>query len=277
MEVVVAKALWFIESNFARDIDLDDIAAAARVSRFHLTRVFGQTTGRPVMRYVRARRVAEAARSLAEGAQDILTVALEAGYGSHEAFTRAFRDELGMTPQQFRAASDTSGITLMEPILMDPKQSIELSEPRMYEAPAMLFAGIGQRFDYEAMGGIPAQWQRFNQHAGAIPNEVPGATYGICTNADTNGLDYICAVEVTDFSDIDTDFTRLRVPAQSYAVFAHSGGIGEIRSVIRAIWGEWLPNSGKQLADAPSLERYGKDFDPRTGSGGFEIWVPLKS
>ena len=54
------------------------------------------------MRYARARRLTEAARVLAKGAPDILNVALEADYGSHEAFTRAFRDHFGMTPEAVR-------------------------------------------------------------------------------------------------------------------------------------------------------------------------------
>jgi AraC family transcriptional regulator len=82
---------------------------------------------------------------------------------------------------------------------------------------------------------------------------------------------------VKDFADVDRDFTRLRVPAQRYAVFAHKGPIIEIRTVIRAIWGNWLPSSGHETADGPSFERYGKGFEPLTGNGGFEIWVPIKN
>ena len=74
----VGRALWFIEHRFAGDISLDDIAAAAGVSRYHVTRVFGEATGHSVMRYVRGRRLTEAARSLSKGAPDILAVALEA-------------------------------------------------------------------------------------------------------------------------------------------------------------------------------------------------------
>ena len=95
----VKKALWFIESHYSRELTLDDIASGGCVSRYHLSRAFEAATGRPVMRYVRARRLTEAARRLTGGAPDILAVALEAGYGSHEAFTRAFREQFGLTPR----------------------------------------------------------------------------------------------------------------------------------------------------------------------------------
>jgi AraC-like DNA-binding protein len=87
----VQKALWFMESHLGseiREITLEDIASVAGVSRYHLTRAFGEATGQSIMRYLRGRRLTEAARCLANGAPDILAVALDAGYGSHEAFTR---------------------------------------------------------------------------------------------------------------------------------------------------------------------------------------------
>src|SRR3954467_9125543 len=96
------KALWYIESHLANALTLDEIAAVGGVSRFHMVRAFAAATGLPVMRYVRARRLTEAARGLAKGALDILALALEADYSSHEAFTRAFRDHFGITPEAVR-------------------------------------------------------------------------------------------------------------------------------------------------------------------------------
>src|SRR5262245_2477490 len=98
----VGKALWFIESHFEGDLTLDDVASIVGVSRFHITRAFGDATGHSIMRYVRGRRLTESARALARGAPDILTVALQVGYGSHEAFTRAFREQFGVTPESVR-------------------------------------------------------------------------------------------------------------------------------------------------------------------------------
>jgi hypothetical protein len=49
-----------------------------------------------------------------------------------------------------------------------------------------------------------------------------------------------------------------------------------IRSTWVTIWNKWLPESGHELVDAPDFERYGEEFDPLTGTGGLELWVPIK-
>jgi len=115
----IEKALWFIESHFASQITFEDLAKAGGVSRFHVTPAFGAATGLSIMRYVRGRRLTEAAKALSNGAPDILSVALDAGYGSHEAFTRAFRDEFGVTPETIRAQGHLKKIELVGPIKMD--------------------------------------------------------------------------------------------------------------------------------------------------------------
>ena len=65
-------------------------------------------------------------------------------------------------------------------------------------------------------------------------------------------------------------------PQQKYAIFAHKGHIAAIRAAIAYIWNDWLPQSGHRSAKAPMLERYPPEFDPATGLGGFELWLPLQ-
>jgi AraC family transcriptional regulator len=270
------RALWFIESHLAGPLTLDDIADVAGVSRFHLVRAFAAATGCSVMRYVRARRLSEAARALAAGAPDILHVALDAEYGSHEAFTRAFRDHFGMTPETVRATTCLSKLKLQEPILMDSTAFENIAPPRFETGKAMLVAGVGDRFSHDNGAGIPGLWQRFHQHVQNFPRRVGPAAYGVCCNGDDTGnFDYIAGVEVADFSDLPREFSRVRIPAQRYAVFTHTGHISTIRRAINAIWNHWLPSSGHRIADAPTFERYDEKFDPATGNGGFEIWVPI--
>jgi AraC family transcriptional regulator len=271
------KALWFIESHLAEPITLDEISGVAEVSRFHLVRAFGEATGFSVMRYVRARRLTEAARALAAGAPDILTLALDADYGSHEAFTRAFRDHFGITPEMVRATTCLNRLKLQEPMRMDSTASDNLQAPRFETGKPLLVAGIGDRFSHENGAGIPGLWQRFHQSIADVPGRVGQVAYGVCCNGDDAGnFDYIAGVEVSDFSDLPREFSRVRIPQQKYAVFTHREHVATIRRTIDAIWNHWLPASGFKMADAPTFERYDDKFDPVTGNGGFEIWVPIK-
>src|ERR1700689_3102567 len=166
------KALWFIESHLAGELTLDEVAAIGGVSRFHMVRAFAAATGLSVMRYVRARRLSEAARALAGGAPDILTLALDADYGSHEAFTRAFRDHFGVTPETVRSLACIDDIKLQEPIRMDSSFIENLSPPRFEISKPLLIAGIGERYNHENVAGIPNQWQRLHQVRDDIPRRV---------------------------------------------------------------------------------------------------------
>jgi AraC family transcriptional regulator len=274
----VAKALWFIESHFTQELTLDDVADAGGVSRYHMSRIFGIATGCSIIRYVRGRRLTEAARILASGAPDILAVALDAGYGSHEAFTRAFRDQFGLTPEVFRARGTLDNIKLMEPIKMDETLLTNLEPLRLENLKTLLIAGLSERYNTETCAGIPVQWQRFAPYLGHIPGQVGRTTYGVLCNSDDAGnTEYICGVEAADFSRVPTELSRLRIPEQRYAVFTQRDHISTIRRTWFTIWNKVLPESGHQAAGGPEFERYGEDFDPRTGTGGFEIWIPIKT
>jgi len=274
----VGKALWFIESHFAEELTLDDIAHCGCVSRFHLARAFEAATGVPVMRYVRGRRLSEAARRLADGAPDILTVAIDAGYGSHEAFTRAFREQFGLTPEALRARGHLDNLVIVEPIKMDETLLTHLEPPRFEDGRPFLVAGLSERYTCESAAAIPSQWQRFNEYFGRVPGQVGDVAYGVCYNADDAGnIDYLCGVEVSDFSALPAEFSRLRIAAQRYAVFSHREHVSTIRRTWNTIWNTWLPASGHLPADAPNFERYDAKFDPVSGMGGLEIWLPLKA
>ena len=118
---------------------------------------------------MRGRRLTEAARTLAGGAPDILAVALDVGYNSHEAFTRAFHDQFGLTPEVLRARGNLEGIELMQPIKMDETLLANLEPPSFENLNTLLVAGLSERYTTETCANIPAQWQRFAPHLGHIP------------------------------------------------------------------------------------------------------------
>jgi AraC family transcriptional regulator len=263
-------------SHFGRDITLGQISEVACVSRYHMSRMFAVSMGIPIMRYLRARRLSEAARALVNGAPDILSVALDVGYRSHEAFTRAFREQFGVTPESVRTQGNFNNLRLMEAMKMEGNL-LKALEPRFEKGRVLLISGIGSRYNCESTAGIAAQWQGFVPHIGNIAGQIGGKAYGVMCNSDEDGnFDYICGVEVKDFSQVFLDWTRVRVPAQDYAVFTHRDHISTIRSTWTTIWNRWLPDSGREVEDAPNFELYGEDFDSVTGRGLGEIWLPLK-
>jgi AraC family transcriptional regulator len=275
---VTAKAIWYIESHLSGDLSLEIVADAAGVSRFHLSRAFSVTTGCAFAAYVRARRLTLAARTLEGGAPDILAVALDAGYGSHEAFTRAFRQQFGLTPDQLRERGSVAGLDLMEAVTMDDRTATTLiATPRIVRSDALLIFGLGERY-VRTNAGIPSQWDRFTPYLGTIPGQVGRVAYGVICNTDEAGsVDYITGVQVREFPDHPAEFTRLRIPPQTYAAFEHPGHVSSISSTWQAIWNEGLPGAGHAATDGPAFERYDERFDGRTGLGGFEIWVPIKA
>lgn len=274
---LVDKAIWYIETHFGEPLSLEQVAAVVGVSPFTLSRAFTTTTGLSLMRYVRLRRLSCAARELAAGAPDILSLALAAGYTSHEAFTRAFRDQFGLTPDAVRTRGDVAGLPLLDPLRLETTSMPELSPPRFVAGKAMLVTGIGERYSHADKDGIPAQWQRFGEVLAHVSAPVGKASYGVCCNGDDEGnFDYVCGVEVADFSGLPKHFARVRIPPYHYAVFTHRGDVSTLRRTITAIWDDWLPRSGIALADGPNFERYGADFDPTRGTGTIEIWLPVQ-
>ncbi|MBL8021679.1 MAG: AraC family transcriptional regulator [Leptospirales bacterium] len=274
---ITQKAIWFVESHFRSSPDLAEIADACDTTPFHLTRTFATTTGVTLARYVRARRLSEAARSLAAGSEDILSLALETGYGSHEAFTRAFKQQFGKTPEEVRAARSLAQVKTMEPMNMHQTRTIKLKTPRFEKPGQRLFAGLQRTYDCNEPNGLPDQWQEFGPFIGQIKNQKDPVAYGICHNFDEEGnFDYLTAVEISEKSDLPKGFVTLLIPAQEYVVFRHEGHVADIRSTISAAYSDWFPESGKVAAESPMLERYGPEFNPTTGKGGLEIWIAIK-
>jgi AraC family transcriptional regulator len=276
----VRRALWYIEGHFAEPIGLDDVAQASGMSRFHLSRVFTQATGRSVTGYLRARRLTEAARMLAEGDQDILPVALSVGYGSHEAFTRAFGAFFGVTPESIRTRRTLENLELMEPILMSKAPSVSLPEPAVREAGPFFMAGIREFRSFEERAGIPGQWQRFAPHILDMPGRIGADTYGVCyaPPGGQEGFDYMTAVAVRSLDDLPDGLSGVRVPRRRYAMFKHKDHVATIAATCSAIMSEWQPNTDLRVEEGPLLviEHYDETFNPQTGRGGIEVWVPLE-
>ena len=273
---LTSKALWRIERHLADELSLDGIARSCEVSRSHLAHAFTASVGMPAMQYARARRLTEAARALAAQAGSILEVALDAGYGSHEAFTRAFRAQFDLTPEAVRERGHTEGLAMTEAMKSPSTPAYALAEPRFVEGPPMLVAGLLQRHRLGQTAAIPAQWQKFMLSFYAAIENPLGCPLSVCARIDGEGdFDYLTGTEIAGAQPLPGELTMMKVPAQSYAVFLHDGHVSAIAATYAAIWERWLPERGRTTSDGPWLEKHLPTFDPRSGMGGVEIWLPL--
>ena len=272
----VQKALWFIESRIYDDFSLEDVAIASNVSKHHLIRAFGKCVSLSVMKYVKARRLTEAAKLLANGAPDILTVALLARYQSHEAFTRAFTDRFQILPHQIRELGSTSQLNLTEAIMLDEETDI-LSQPIIKDRESFVVSGLTKRFDDQTKPAIPSLWRELDQYLERLDGQLNIDSYGVCSNFSDKGcFDYLCGIN-SPLSDLDVATKQsILVPAGVYATFLHSGHISTIRSSLNEVYNLWLPRSGYRLVNSPEFESYSADFDPVSCRGSVAINIPVE-
>ena len=94
---------------------------------------------------------------------------------------------------------------------------------------------------------------------------------------DDCNFDYLAGVEVSGFFDFPLRLRDCAFQRGRYAIFSHREHVSTMRDVSMAIWTKWLPELGYEAVDAPYLEYYGEEFDGRTGLGGYQIWIPIRT
>jgi AraC family transcriptional regulator len=156
--------------------------------------------------------------------------------------------------------------------------ALQFEAPRVENSKPLRMAGLRCHFRDAPSKGTPELWQRIAPHLGNIPGQVGRAAYGLCFLL-PNGVDYLAGVEVSGISGLPLDFTMVSIPAQKYLVFSHGEHVSKLHITCDAI-AQWLPTSGHQAAKTPGapdfFERYTEDFNPVTGMGGIEVWIPIE-
>lgn len=166
-------------------------------------------------------------------------------------------------------------------------QTIGLGEPRFLVSESMLITGYHGRFNNETRAQIPALWGRFAPHIGSVPGQQGDDAYGVCWNCDSEGgFDYLAGVRVSPESVHEQDSSaseanammhHVSLPRTRYVVFTHAEHISSLSETFGKIWRDWFPRSSFKATSAPVFERYTSQFNPVSGLGGVEIWIPIES
>ena len=274
-------ALDAIERGLQDTLTLAELARVAHVSPHHFARMFRATFGISVIGYVRGRRLAKSAAMLEYTKTPIVDIALSCGFGSHEAFTRAFKRPYGLSPSAYRRNASMVQLKTQERLFMS-EAIRDLGLTPTFEDRDRFFAiGAAGDFTPGASAEIGMLWSQFAPRMGEIGARVGEHTYGLCLlpaegERDDGKFTYVASVEVSTLDDVPEGMIGVEMPAKRYAVFAYEGGIGpQLGQAMQYIFGHWLPNSEYAL-DGADFEYYDERFDAATGTGIFLIYVPVR-
>jgi AraC family transcriptional regulator len=286
------RVLDYIDRHLDQELDLIALARVAHFSSFHFHRVFFSWSGETLGDYLRRRRVETAATRLAgQPRLSIFEVAMSVGFGSAEAFARAFKVRFGCTASAWRdsiAKQRNAGEVLRNPDQIAGAAGAD-NVSTLSTAAAMKVKVIDRKpvkvsyLRHVGPYGKPLSefWQR-TVYPWMLANDQLGQPrYGISLDDPTitapDQCRYDAAVEVRGKIVVPGDSQATTIPGGQYAVTAFRGTVDEIGGVWEAMLRQWLPGSGMQLDARPFLEYYPPDatFDPITGVFTCDIAIPV--
>jgi len=287
----MAGALDYMESHIKGEVSFGAAAAAANCSTFHFLRMFEVVTGMGPAEYLRRRRLSMAALELAcagtgAGGPRIIDLAMDYGYDSADAFTRAFKREFGRLPSEARKPGC--------PLHVFPRLAFTVAlkgdtpmEYRIEKGPALSLAGFSIRTKGGEGGSfaeVPKLWEASMRDGrfAALCAKASGSRVGVCgvchSCDDISGdFTYSIAAEIARDEALPEGWDRIEVPASTWAKFTSRGPLSKnFKDVIKRIYSEWFPASGREHAGTPELEYYPDLPDTEAADYWCEYWVPLK-
>ena len=159
---------------------------------------------------------------------------------------------------------------------MSQNQVLSVEAPRFESLGPLVIVGLEELYTPKTREQIPQLWQRFAQIFGQIPGQVDRRAYGVIRNSDSgDGFRYLAGAQIPATAPLPAELQSVTLEAARYAVFTHRQHVSKLFTTMCAIYRDWLPHSKIDLADQPCFELYGEDFDPASGLGTIEIWLPI--
>lgn len=283
-------AIAAIDERLTEEIDVADLARMTLTSEYHFRRVFSALAGMPVSEYVRRRRMTVAAADVLDRTP-LADLAVRFGYGSADAFSRAFRAVHGISPEQARTAGASlqsqprlrfhvtlEGASTMKHRIenLDSFRIIGATTriPLVYSGPnpdmiafrRSLPEALDARLEHLADEGLPAG--PFSASTGFTDDRADGSPFDYW-----HGVATLRAA-----SDLPGDLDVLDVPAHSWVVFeveAHDDFTGAMQALWRDAYGEWFPSNPYRVVQAPEILCVLESSDDWS-AGRAELWLAVE-
>lgn len=275
-----------VENHLDRDLDLAGLASSLGTTEYHARRMFSSLAGMPLSEYARRRRMTVAAADVVAG-EDLLSVAVRYGYGSTEAFGRAFRAVHGAGPGDVRK----DGGPLRSQPTIRFRLTVEGDSPmdtRITDRPPFRLIGHAARVPLIHEGINPhiqahiaslpvAEHERLKSLSDTDPTGLLQVTADVDPDA-TEGseLTYLHGVAVSARSPIPADLDVIEADEGAWAVFRSTG---PHPATLQATWAatatEWFPSNPWRLRPGPSIVAI-LDRAPDFSTATCELWLPVE-
>lgn len=260
IEQRICRVCSYIESNLDAELTLDALSGVAGFSKYHFHRLFSAYTGLSLIRFVLLVRLKRASYRIAfKDEVKIIDIALEAGFDSSEAFSRAFKRELGQSPSAFKTNPEWtkwhSAFRFRLPGPGDRKMDVgivELEEIKVayieHKGPPDRVLDTAARFIAwrKATGLSPVGSSR----TFGVPHNDPNTTRPEDFHFD------ICGSVSCDVPENGYGVKTGSIPGGRCAVYRHRGSHDLIDENIYALYRNWLPKSGEECRDFPCFFQY---------------------
>lgn len=283
---ILNRVVEFVEQHLDDDLDIAALARSVGTTEYHIRRMFSSLAGMPLSEYVRRRRMTVAAADVL-GDGDLLGIAVRYGYGSTEAFGRAFRAVHGAGPAEVRRDGG--------PLHSQPQLRFRLTvegtstmDTRIADRPAFRLIGHATRVPL-IHEGVNPEIQDFitslpaTEHARLkeLSSTDPGGLLQVSADVDpdyTEGseLTYLHGVAVDTATDVPDDLDEIDVAGGTWAVFRVSG---PYPAALQATWAataaDWFPSNPWRLREGPSIVAV-LDRSPDFSTATCELWMPVE-
>ncbi|MFB7890984.1 GyrI-like domain-containing protein [Microbacterium sp. NPDC056044] len=286
MIATLNRVIELVEADLSEDIDLARLAARFGTTEYHVRRMFSSLAGMPLSEYVRRRRMTVAAADLL-GDGEMLDIAVRYGYGSTEAFGRAFRAVHGVSPADVRR----DGGPLRSQPQLRFRLTVEGNTPmdtRIADRPAFQLVGHAARVPLIHEGVNP----HIQAHIAALPvteharlkdlsSTEPAGLLQVSADVDpdyTEGgeLTYLHGVAVHEHASVPQDLDVIQVPAGAWAVFRTDGPYpAALQSIWAATASDWFPSNPWRLRPGPSIVAI-LDRSPDFSTATCELWLSVE-
>ncbi|MGC5032172.1 AraC family transcriptional regulator [Micromonospora sp. DT229] len=278
------QALDHLEQRLDQPVEIADLARIAVTSEYHFRRLFSALAGIPLSEYVRRRRLTMAAAEVVAGERTLLDIAVRWGYGSAEAFARAFKAMHGTGPGEARR---TKCALHAQPrvsfrLIVEGSSSMRY---RIVRKDAFQLAGRKARVPlvHEGMNPAivafiksiePATRERIEALSDQEPAGIVNVSDGLTGNrAEGTELDYWYGV-VTG-AEVPADLDVLPVSAGDWAVFEVSGPFpAAVQHLWRDVFTQWFPSNPYRSRPGPEISRTTVSADGTQAEA--QLWIPVE-